>query len=172
MPVYIKGKEYYTVPERVKQAHAENAFDSLETNIVKDNDKEVVFKATVVIKGRAFTGTSASNKNKNSIEGQNPYEVAETSAIGRALGFAGFGLTDTIASADEIVKTEGTKKESKESTETFTCERVKEDGTPCGVTLVALKDKSPSQLAKITKANFGLVLCHDCAKEALGARGK
>ncbi len=38
------------------------------------------------------------------IEKASPYEVAETSAIGRALGFAGFGIADGIASADEMVK--------------------------------------------------------------------
>ncbi len=31
-------------------------------------------------------------------------EVAETSAIGRALGFAGYGIVEGVASADELIK--------------------------------------------------------------------
>jgi hypothetical protein len=44
-------------------------------------------------------------KKATSVEGQAPLEVAETSAVGRALGFAGFGSTDDIASADEMQAT-------------------------------------------------------------------
>jgi hypothetical protein len=63
----------------------------------------VVVKATITINDRSFTGISAANPTK-SIEKQSPYEVAETSAVGRALGFAGFGVVESIASADEMVK--------------------------------------------------------------------
>ena len=38
------------------------------------------------------------------MEKTSPYEIAETSAIGRALGFAGYGSVDSIASADEMIK--------------------------------------------------------------------
>ncbi len=51
-----------------------------------------------------FTGISAANPAKT-IEKQSPYEVAETSAVGRALGFAGYGVINGIATADEIAKT-------------------------------------------------------------------
>ena len=37
------------------------------------------------------------------IEKASPYEVAETSAVGRALGFAGYGIVGGIASADEMI---------------------------------------------------------------------
>ena len=66
----------------------------------------VVIKATVTIGERVFTGISAANPAK-AIEKQSPYEVAETSAVGRALGFAGFGIVEGIASADEIIKADG-----------------------------------------------------------------
>ena len=47
--------------------------------------------------------------NAEVIEGQsgptatNPYEVAETSALGRALGNLGIGLVGGIASAEEVL---------------------------------------------------------------------
>ena len=34
--------------------------------------------------------------------------MAETSAVGRALGFAGYGIVEGIASADEVVKAAAT----------------------------------------------------------------
>jgi hypothetical protein len=46
-----------------------------------------------------------------------PYEVAETSAIGRALGFAGYGIVDGIATADEMVKADNDPEWIKEADE-------------------------------------------------------
>ncbi len=97
----IHNKEYVTVAERVAQAHSELKGDLSITTEVLANEP-VVIKATVHIGDNVFTGISAANPLK-AIEKQSPYEVAETSAVGRALGFAGFGIAEGIASADEIV---------------------------------------------------------------------
>lgn len=102
MSVNIHGKEYITVAERVLELHKEFPADVQITT-------EVLFQAPVVVKATVktprgtFTGISAANPDK-SIEKQSPYEVAETSAVGRALGFAGYGIVEGIASADEMVK--------------------------------------------------------------------
>ena len=102
MPINIHGKEYITVAERVKEIHKdEKDTFSIVTEVVETNP--VVIKATVVCKKGTFTGISAANPLK-AIEKMSPYEVAETSAVGRALGFAGYGLVDDIATADEMVK--------------------------------------------------------------------
>lgn len=102
MSVNIHGKEYITVAERVQQAHKDAVFEKLETEVLQ-HEPLVLVKATVTINGRTYTGMSAANPTK-AIEKMSPYEVAETSAVGRALGFAGFGIVEGIASADEIVK--------------------------------------------------------------------
>src|SRR5215213_3249986 len=65
---------------------------------------KIVVKAKVITEKGSFTGISAANEAKL-IEKQSPYEVAETSAVGRALGFAGYGVVNGIATADEIAKT-------------------------------------------------------------------
>ena len=52
---------------------------------------------------KVFTGHSQAEWGKG-IMGGVALEVAETSAIGRALGFANIGLLDGIASADEMRK--------------------------------------------------------------------
>lgn len=100
MSVKIHGKEYITVNERVLLAKED--LEGVETEVLAY--EPVVIKATVKLKGgQVFTGISAANPSK-SIEKESPYEVAETSAVGRALGFAGYGITNGIASADEIKK--------------------------------------------------------------------
>ncbi len=88
-----------TVAGRVQEAGKE--FIGLETEVLFQDP--VVIKATVLTTKGKFTGISAANPSKT-IEKMSPYEVAETSAVGRALGFAGFGAVDSIASADEMVK--------------------------------------------------------------------
>jgi hypothetical protein len=102
--VNIHGKEYMTVARRVEMAHEGRGLESVETEVV--SHEPVVIKAKVTVKGKTYTGISAVLKeNARLIEKQNPYEVAETSAVGRALGFAGFGIIESVASADELVRT-------------------------------------------------------------------
>ena len=101
--VNIHGKEYMTVARRVELAHEEKTLESVETEVLSHDP--VVIKAKVTIKGKVYTGISSVNlATPRLIEKQNPYEVAETSAVGRALGFAGYGVIESIASADEMAR--------------------------------------------------------------------
>lgn len=101
--VNIHGKDYMTVARRLELAHEAATLDSVETEVLSHDP--VVIKARVKVKGKEFTGiSSVSLETGKSIEKQNPYEVAETSAVGRALGFAGFGLIESVASADEVAR--------------------------------------------------------------------
>lgn len=100
MSVQIHGKTYITVAERIKEAGA--ILRRVETEVLQ-HDPIVVVKATVYLNDRQFTGISSANPAKL-IEKTNPYEVSETSAVGRALGFAGYGLNESIASAEEMIK--------------------------------------------------------------------
>ena len=99
--VNIHGKEYITVAERLTKAHAELKQISITTEVLFQDP--VVIKATVTTPKGVFTGISAANPSKT-IEAQSPYEVAESSAVGRALAFAGYETTNGIASAEEIKK--------------------------------------------------------------------
>ena len=91
MSVNIHGKEYVTVAERLLEA--KDHIKSISTEVLYQSP--VVIKATVVTDKGSFTGISAANESK-AIEKQSPYEVAETSAVGRALGFAGYGIVERI----------------------------------------------------------------------------
>jgi hypothetical protein len=105
MSVNIHGKEYITVAERLKLAEK----DILKIETVVLYQEPVVIQAIVCLKdGRIATGISAANPNKV-LEKQSPYEIAETSALGRALGFLGYGIVEGIAMADEIAKVDPTE---------------------------------------------------------------
>lgn len=113
--INIKGKEYVPVVERVKEFHKLYPDGEILTEIVSNDDKRVVIKATVKFMAVPsagepddrypveFTGHSQAEWGKGLMGGV-ALEVAETSAIGRALGFANIGLLDGIASADEMRK--------------------------------------------------------------------
>ena len=101
--INIKGKEYVPVVERVKEAHKLDKDVSIVTEVVGGGEERVVVKATVVVLGKTFTGHSQAVYGKGTM-GDVALEIAETSAIGRALGFANIGLLDGIASADEMRK--------------------------------------------------------------------
>lgn len=111
--ILIKGKEYTPVVERVKEAHKLYKDLSINTEITWGGDgtsdtQRVSVKATVEFDGRKFTGHSQAVYGKGMM-GDVALEIAETSAIGRALGFANIGLIDGIASADEMRKVKNPK---------------------------------------------------------------
>lgn len=116
--IKIKDKEYVPVVERVKEFHKLYINGSIETSLIENVGGRVIIKATVytgefykntekeeieMVKPRIFTGYSQAEWGKGMMGGV-ALEVAETSAIGRALGFANIGLLDGIASADEMRK--------------------------------------------------------------------
>ena len=108
--INIKNKEYVPVVERVKEFHRIYPGGQIITEILPSDDGRVVVKAKVSfnasVKGEpyvTFTGHSQAVYGEG-IMGNVALEVAETSAIGRALGFANIGILDGIASADEMRK--------------------------------------------------------------------
>jgi len=111
--IKLHSRDDTPVNERVIEALDKDETISITTEVLA-HTPNVVVKATVVTKKGTFTGISAANPAK-SIEKQSPYEVAETSAVGRALGFAGYGIISSIASADEMVKATGKKSEDWEA---------------------------------------------------------
>lgn len=99
MSVTIHGKEYKTVAERLNEIGKDLL--GVDTQVLY-LEPQIMVKATIkTTKGR-FTGISAADPSK-SIEAKTPVEVAETSAVGRALAFAGYAGSE-IASADEMQK--------------------------------------------------------------------
>ena len=102
--ISVHGKEYVLVKDRILAFHELHTAGEIQTEITI-NGNSVLAKAIVKTDGRTFTGHSeAVRSEKSGITGQSPVEVAETSAVGRALGMLGIGILESVASADEIRK--------------------------------------------------------------------
>ena len=127
--IKIKGKDYIQVHERVAEFRRNPLYKSLsiETDIVVKNyseltgdivkNEKVVGKKTTrvldsiiikcVIRNKdgniVSTGYAQEEKTTSFVNETSFVENCETSAVGRALGFLGLGIKDSIASADELV---------------------------------------------------------------------
>lgn len=98
----IKGKPYANVAERVKGFWALYEHGRIVTEIIEHDGASVTFRA-LVYDGDALiaTGTAREVKDKAGVNYTSYIENCETSAVGRALGFAGLGDVN-IASAEEV----------------------------------------------------------------------
>lgn len=99
MPVNIHGNQYKTVAERLSEIG--DKLMGVNTEVLY-LEPQIMVKATIITDKGTFTGISAADP-KKAIENKTPVEVAETSAVGRALSFAGYAGNE-IASADEMQK--------------------------------------------------------------------
>ena len=101
--VAIKGKDYVTVSERVKAFRSICPSGRIETEMVLFEAGRVVFKASVYIGDYLLaTGYSEEKEGSTMINKTSFVENCETSAVGRALGFAGIGIDASMASAEEV----------------------------------------------------------------------
>lgn len=111
--IKIKGKDYVLVSDRVRYFNEHYPQGWIYTKLVTDPSSEmVIVKATVHtgkdydadLPDRAFTGYSQAVIGDGMVNKTAALENAETSAVGRALGFMGIGVIESIASADEMHK--------------------------------------------------------------------
>jgi hypothetical protein len=119
-PVYAPIREpYLAVDGRVKMAGDEHRTTGATlvmqtTFVVEPHSGQLLCQATVTsallgsvtAHARVFLGGSG-------VDESNPLENAETSAIGRALGFMGYGVYGTgIASADEVLQAQAVRQDA------------------------------------------------------------
>lgn len=106
-PISVKGKPYIQVVGRVTLAHEDAGFSMLSSEVVEVADRYFV-RVTIVVKDKQYIGTSEVKfgAKPGTADGDSPMECAETSALGRALGYAGYGSVESIASADEVMRNE------------------------------------------------------------------
>ena len=104
----IKGKEYAEVNQRVKAFRMVYPKGYILPRMVSNENGVCIFEANVgyydengdciqLSRGTAYEKEDSSFINKTSY-----IENCETSAVGRALGMAGFGIDTSIASAEEV----------------------------------------------------------------------
>lgn len=104
----IKGKEYAEVNQRVKAFRMICPDGRIETEMLSNENGICVFRASVIDEAERVlaTGTAYEKENSSFINKTSYIENCETSAVGRALGFAGFGIDVAIRSAEEEANAE------------------------------------------------------------------
>jgi hypothetical protein len=125
MSIKIHGKEYVLVNERLIWFLDQFQNASVDTELLQcqqltdtstgDSCNEYVVKATVTPNPNSnpdtfYCGLAAERDNNGFINKTSALENAETSAVGRALAFAGFGSNESIASAEEVVVAQNKQK--------------------------------------------------------------
>lgn len=112
----IKGKEYAEVNQRVKAFRMVYPNGAISTEIVSLENGVVTMRA-IVTDGEGSilaTGTAQEKETSSYINKTSFIENCETSAVGRALGFCGFGIDTSVASYEEVanaIKNQEPKKE-------------------------------------------------------------
>lgn len=110
----IKGKEYAEVSERVIAFRKVYPNGRIETEIINTDGETVTMIAKVFNdEDKQIATGHASEIKKGTVNSVSMLENCETSAIGRALGFCGFGIDNGIASEQEITKVKNYELENK-----------------------------------------------------------
>ena len=97
------GAQYAMVVNRVHKFVEDHATGQILTEIVKDEDGHVIFKAHAVIDGIIRgTGHAHELEGSSNINKTSHYEACETSAVGRALAMCGYMPSGQVASYEEV----------------------------------------------------------------------
>lgn len=166
----IKGKDYAEVNQRIKAFRMVYPDGFISTEMLQNENGVCIFRAEVGYQadngdGNVLGVGTAYEKEGSSFINKTSYiENCETSAVGRALGMAGFGIDTSVASFEEVktaIANQG-KKEEFEKGEKVMCPK-------CGIQILNTpvrsgKVLSPDEVMK----KWGM--CDRCYKEELEIR--
>jgi len=97
------------VKDRILYFNEKYPNGQIKTDLISHEDELWIVKATVwpnAKEERCFSDYSQARESQGMVNKTAALENASTSAIGRCLALMGIGVLDSIASADEIVKSE------------------------------------------------------------------
>tara|TARA_R100000995_G_scaffold73158_1_gene41946 strand:- start:645 stop:1169 length:525 start_codon:yes stop_codon:yes gene_type:complete len=101
--INIHGKQYATVAHRLQEFRKRYPLAQIVTKLEKDEDNKVIFSASISIDQVIIaTGWAEEVRGSSNINKTSALENCESSALGRALAFMGFGIDGSIASAEEV----------------------------------------------------------------------
>lgn len=159
----IKGKEYAEVNQRIKAFRMVYPEGFIITDILSNEGGVCVMRATVGY--RAFdqdhilsTGTAYEKEGSTYINKTSYIENCETSAIGRALGAAGYGIDTSVASYEEVANAQLNQEAEKPITALQQknildiCEKIKADIAEIG------RKVGAESLKKMTQRQYGKAL--------------
>jgi hypothetical protein len=155
-PTDIKGKNYAEVNQRIKAFRMVFPEGYIITQIISNVAGVCVFVAEVGFyengeKRTLGTGTAYEREDDGYINKNSYIENCETSAVGRALGMAGFGIDTSICSAEEL-KIALAKQEKADTEQEKTDTKQERKASPKQVEFLLGKYKGEN-LEKLLKAN-------------------
>ena len=109
--INLKGNEYATVPQRLKQFRQDNPRSSVETKPTFQPDGTIVFTANILKDKADENSASATGHSFGKQSGDKAFEKLETVAVGRALALLGYLNNGQIATTEEMVEFEEYKEE-------------------------------------------------------------
>ena len=159
--IAVHGKDYAEVKEKVRAFRRVFPEGSIATKIIEVDENHCIFKASIFNENGSLLAeghaqeTYATTNFKDSM-----LEIAETSAIGRALGVLGIGIKGGIDSADTMRRV-ADKEETKNKM--LICHR-------CNRQIIDAVDKSgkawkAEEISAITTKHYGDSLCFPCLLE-------
>lgn len=100
----IKGKDYAEVNQRIKAFRMVYPMGTIGTEMMQNENGVCIFRAVIRNEDGDViaTGTAYEKEGSTFINKTSYIENCETSAVGRALGMAGFGIDTSVASAEEV----------------------------------------------------------------------
>ena len=107
----LSSKDYAPVNERIKAYRKVYPTGRILTSIESQNEDSLTMIASVTDeRGNVLaTARASERRTEKGINANNLIENCETSALGRALGYAGFGVDTSIASAEDMEKVDSNK---------------------------------------------------------------
>lgn len=145
-------KPYLTVDGRVLWARNEHKEAGRLLNIHEPTLSKDGSTMTVVVDSEMLGKSAGMIEIKNHGKGvgkDNPFAVAQTSALGRALGFLGYGLIGTGISAEEI------HQDSQEHPTAATPTSESNDNEPIEVTVIAISEPNINEQHASFKGTIG-----------------
>lgn len=111
----IKGKAYAEVPQRVQAFRSVYPEGRILTEMLSNENGVCIFTARILTNDGQLlaTGTAYEKEGSSYINKTSYIENCETSAVGRALGFCGFGSDTSIASYEEVANAQYQQKADK-----------------------------------------------------------
>ena len=116
----IKGKNYAEVNQRIKAFRMVYPTGCIRTEMKSNENGVCIFKAYIWNNDRLLgTGYAYEKENSTFINKTSYIENCETSAVGRALGMAGFGIDTSVASAEEVINAMNNQMPTEEDAENY-----------------------------------------------------
>lgn len=110
----LKGKNYATVPARIKEFREANPNGLIETKPEVQSDGQVIFSARILKDKSNPSSGESTGHSIGKLAGDKAFEKLETIAIGRALAILGYMASGDIASSEEMENFQEYQKDIKE----------------------------------------------------------